>query len=123
MLLMAERDLRALEVLAQAADVHFSILCFHAQQVVEKCYKSILFCHEVEFRRTHDLELLSALLSEHGIHAPLSEDELAVLGPCAVRLRYDDMEIDVELLTVDDLGRMARAAYEWAAAIVHAHSR
>ena len=44
----------------------------------------------------------------------LEEADFALLGPCAVRLRYDDVEIDVELLTSDELWRMASAALVWA---------
>ncbi len=118
MLRMAQRDLKALQVLITASDVHFSILCFHARQVVEKCFKAALFCREIEFRRTHDLALLAALMLEQRIAPPLSEGELALLGPCAVQMRYDDMELDLPLLTPDDLWRIAARTQQWTAEIV-----
>jgi HEPN domain-containing protein len=111
---MAGRDLKALEVLAASDEVHFSILCFHAQQVVEKCLKAVLYCHEVEFRRTHDLDLLAALVDAQGLSIPLSREDLGLLSPCAVRLRYDDLELDVELLSLDQLWQLAQIAFQWA---------
>jgi HEPN domain-containing protein len=118
MLRMAERDLRALEVLTSAVDVHFSILCFHAQQVVEKAFKSVLFCFGIEFRRTHDLELLLALMKANAVETPLVDRDIALLGPCAVQMRYDDTEIEIELLSSGDLQRITTVVYRWASTVV-----
>jgi HEPN domain-containing protein len=38
---LADRDIKAFEVLADEPDVHLSMACFHAQQAVEK---SSRFC-------------------------------------------------------------------------------
>jgi HEPN domain-containing protein len=67
MLRLADRDIAALTVLCRSEEVHLSILCFHAQQAIEKCLKAVLLCHRIEFRRTHDLQLLADLLSEHSM--------------------------------------------------------
>ncbi len=64
MLRLADRDIAALDVLCRAEEVHLAILCFHAQQAIEKCFKAAPFCHLIEFRRTHDLQRLTDLLSE-----------------------------------------------------------
>jgi hypothetical protein len=32
---LADRDIKALEVLSDSPDVHLSVACFHAQQAVE----------------------------------------------------------------------------------------
>jgi HEPN domain-containing protein len=73
-----------------------------------------LFCHLVEFRRTHDLKLLADLLSEYGFRVPLSTDQLAALNPCAVMLRYDDAEIEVENVNRIELDQMVTSARAWA---------
>jgi hypothetical protein len=36
MLRLADRDIAALDVLCRAEEVHLAILCFHAQQEIEK---------------------------------------------------------------------------------------
>jgi HEPN domain-containing protein len=114
MLRLAARDIAALTVLISSEEVHLSIICFHAQQAIEKCFKAALFCHLIEFRRTHDLQRLTDLLSEHGLQAPLTITQLAALNPCAVLLRYDDAEIEVENVDRTELGRMVTSVRAWA---------
>jgi len=48
MLRLADRDLKAFNALREAAGVHISSTCFHAQQAVEKCLKAVLFHRIVE---------------------------------------------------------------------------
>ena len=105
---------RPLTVLCHSEEIHLSIICFHAQQAIEKCFKAALFCHFIEFRRTHDLQRLADLLSEHGVQAPLSPDQLAALNPCAVLLRYDDAEIEMENVNRTELIQMVNTARAWA---------
>jgi HEPN domain-containing protein len=52
---LADRDIKALEVLSNDPEVHLSVACLHAQQAVEKSLKAALFAHEIELGRTHDL--------------------------------------------------------------------
>src|SRR5512137_1350783 len=52
---LADRDTKAFKVLSDDPDVHLSVVCFHAQQAVEKSLKAALFAHQIEFGRTHDL--------------------------------------------------------------------
>jgi HEPN domain-containing protein len=114
MLRLADRDIAALAVLCHSEEVHLSIICFHAEQAIEKCFKAALFCYLIEFRRTHDLQLLADLLAEHGPRAPLSPDQLAALNPCAVLLRYDDADIEVENVNRTELDQMVTSARAWA---------
>jgi HEPN domain-containing protein len=55
----ARDDLRAAELLAGQGDVPRAA-CFHAQQAAEKAIKGSLIFLQTGFRKTHDLELLSA---------------------------------------------------------------
>jgi HEPN domain-containing protein len=120
MLRLADRDIAALEVLCSSEEVHLSIICFHAQQAIEKCFKAALFCRRIEFRRTHDLQLLADLLSKQGVRAPLSTDQLAALNPCAVLLRYDEAEIEVENVNRTELSQMVTSARTWAETVFQA---
>ncbi len=122
MLRLADRDIAALAVLSDSEEVHLSIICFHAQQTIEKCLKAALFCHRVEFRRTHDLQLLANLLAEHGWRTPLSADQLAALQPCAVLLRYDDAEVEATNVSRPELGQMVTVLRTWAEGVFRAAS-
>lgn len=59
---LADRDIKAFEVLCDAAGVHLSVVFFHAQQAVEKALKASLFANRIEFGRTHDQIKLVQLL-------------------------------------------------------------
>ena len=49
MLRLADRDIAALTVLCHSDEIHLSIICFHAQQAIEKCFKAALFAiHRVQ---------------------------------------------------------------------------
>ncbi len=88
-------------------------VCFHAQQAVEKSLKAVLFLKLIEFRRTHDLVTLAALLRRRGIDPPVPHEALRRLNLFAVTFRYDDMEI--VRVTRDEAGQMVAIVRAWAA--------
>lgn len=91
---LADRDITAFNVLKES-EAHLSVVCFHAQQAVEKALKAVLFSGQIEFRRTHDLTELARLLPQDGNILPVMVAELERLNPFAVTFRYDDLEINV----------------------------
>lgn len=115
MLRLADADLAAFNVLLASPEVSPTIAGFHAQQAIEKCLKAVLFAQGIPFRRTHDLiELADLLDAASGF--PLDLDQLALLNPYAVTLRYDDLE--VQTVSADEAGRLARLVREWADRVV-----
>jgi HEPN domain-containing protein len=92
----AEADLKAAEILA-AAETHDYFTCaFHCQQAAEKFLKAFLVRHQIEFRKTHDLDQLLGLASQA---EPALQEELASCGwltPFGVEFRYpgDQPEVD-----------------------------
>ena len=59
----AEGDLKAAaHILKLGPDCPADIVCFHAQQCVEKYTKGLLVARGVAFPKTHDIEALCALL-------------------------------------------------------------
>ena len=96
---LADRDIQAFDALKANPQVHISMICFHAQQAVEKSLKAVLFSRRIEFKRVRDLVKLARLLSERGIVLPVPEDQLRHLNPFAVTFRYDDMEIELTSLS------------------------
>ena len=115
---LADRDIKAFEVLSEDPDVHLSVACFHAQQAVEKCLKAALFAHEIEFGRTHDLVKLALLLRGRGIVVPVSDSQLRRLNPFAVTFRYD--EADIESVAPEEAAKQVSSIRAWAEMVVEA---
>jgi len=92
----AEGDLTAAEILA-AAEIHDYFTCaFHCQQAAEKFLKAYLVRHQIEFRKTHDLDQLLALASQE---EPVMQEELASCGwltPFGVEFRYPGAQPEVD---------------------------
>lgn len=101
--------------LVDNAAIHDSILGFHAQQVVEKAIKAVLFRLAVMVPRTHNIAQLLLALDAATIGAPPHAEVLDALNPYAVAARYgalDAGELDraVTLAWVNDLLAWADAA-------------
>ena len=109
---LADRDIEAFDVLRKASHIHSSIIGFHAQQAIEKSLKAVLFAHQVEFERTHDLVRLSYLLRQSAIEPPLSDNSLRRLNPFAVMMRYDDWESEENF--VDETAVWLQTIRDWA---------
>ena len=62
--------------------------------------------------RTHNLLALAAELNAAGVATPCSPDNLAVLNPYAVTLRYDDEELS--LIEPEQAQRLVEAILDWA---------
>jgi HEPN domain-containing protein len=71
LLRLADADLYACRVLADADDMADGAIGFHAQQAVEKALKVAIVLAEVELPRTHDLEQLREQVETTGSTAPL----------------------------------------------------
>ena len=112
MLQLADRDIKAFEILKEEPEAHISIVGFHAQQAVEKSLKAVLFSQQIEFERIHDLVKLGNLVSDQGIVLPVKEDQLRRLNPFAVTFRYDDMEIT--LASKEDTALLVADIRRWA---------
>jgi HEPN domain-containing protein len=102
MLVLAQRDLKALQGMLDADIFADEIFGFHAQQAVEKALKAWLTLVGVEYPRTHDLEELLELLEEHA--KPILEAfyDLVDLTDFAVQFHYRIFE--------DAEGRLNRGA-------------
>lgn len=113
---LADRDRRAFVALLSASSVDQSIALFHAQQAVEKGLKAVLCIADIEYRRTHDLEELSARVVDAGYQAPADDSILRRLTPYAVEFRYDDSP--PQLMTGDDAARVVDLVLAWAESII-----
>lgn len=66
------------------------VVCFHAQQCIEKYLKALLVRHRIYFPKTHDLLALCELARPVAPTLELSKPALACLKPYAVEFRYPD---------------------------------
>ncbi len=90
LLRLADADLYACRVLADADDLADGAVGFHAQQAVEKALKAAIVLAEAELPRTHDLEQLREQVEAAGAQLPSELAGVDWLTPWAVALRYDE---------------------------------
>ena len=84
----AESDLKAARILLDTQMEDYFLSAFHSQQAAEKFLKAYLVRHQVEFRKTHDLEELVSL-ADPTDHALRDEIGSCVwLTPFGVEFRY-----------------------------------
>ncbi len=84
----AEQDIKAGEALLDLQPQLLYPACFHAQQAAEKYLKALLTWHQVEFPKTHAIELLLKLLEEVDPKTANALKEAENLTPYGVELRY-----------------------------------
>ncbi|MCD6576839.1 MAG: HEPN domain-containing protein [Anaerolineaceae bacterium] len=113
---LAMRDRIALRVLRTDGDVADETIGFHAQQAVEKCLKAVLILYKIEYRRTHNLDELIDLLQENALPLPPNLDDLDMLTPYAVLMRYD-FSVS-ESLNRDQTMILVKDVYDWANGLI-----
>ena len=84
----AQSDLNAAEILLNSAGP-YDMVCYHAQQAIEKVFKGFLAFSEVAIPRTHDLEELQRLCLDINSMVELTEIDLAQITDYVVLARYD----------------------------------
>jgi HEPN domain-containing protein len=94
----AEEDLKAAMILFDSGDFPSAVVCFHAQQAVEKYLKAFLTENDIEFRRTHDL---INLIDEYCIKLDMDfnglRDQLKEFDYYAIDARYPGANIPPSL--------------------------
>lgn len=108
----ADQDQAIFHVIKGQPGIGSEAVCFHAQQVVEKCFKAVLLARGATFRRTHDLDELVDHILDAGIPFPFPADHFSLLTPFAVHWRYEDL--DIEGLPLADVERLLEEVRQWA---------
>ena len=88
----ARRDLQVALHELSSPEPLTDIICFHAQQAVEKYLKAYLVWVEIDFLKTHVLEQLILLAGQKDPDFLTLKDEVALLTPYAVETRYPEFE-------------------------------
>ena len=112
----ARSDLRLAERPPEP-EVLLEMLCFHAQQAVEKSLKAVLGHLGVAFPRTHSLRVLLDLLPTP-LPCPPEVEASVALSDYAVALRYPVAYETISVQEHAEAVRLARAALTWADAVV-----
>ncbi|MFZ4539461.1 HEPN domain-containing protein [Propionivibrio sp.] len=99
LLRIASADLDACIALLNALGIRFANAAFHGQQAAEKSLKAVLTLRGADFGRTHNHVALVGQLAEADEQAPVSTEQLSLLNPYAITLRYDDIDFDSELVS------------------------
>ncbi|RKU20244.1 DNA-binding protein [Candidatus Poribacteria bacterium] len=84
----AERDYAAIALHQQAEDPDFDMICFHAQQCIEKYLKAWLQRADIPLLRSHDLLVLLDLIVPTIPSWRAWQPDFLVIAPYAVEFRY-----------------------------------
>lgn len=112
LLALARSDRDAFLWLLQGPGLRPASVFFFAQQSVEKALKAVMTARALIPTRTHNLLALAAELNAAGVTTPLTPDDLAVLNPYAVTLRYDDE--DLSLVAPEQARNIVDVVLAWA---------
>lgn len=82
---IAEEELQSADLLFENGI--YRMVCLHSQQAVEKVLKALLTEQEIEFRKTHNIVDLVALLKTQGLSVNLNHGEAGFLN-AVYRSRY-----------------------------------
>ena len=85
----AEEDLTTAEIFLGHTHVPPRQSCWHAHQAAEKALKAALIFLQIDFQRTHDLNLLRDLFPERW-HLKTSLPNLGDLNRWAIQARYPE---------------------------------
>lgn len=91
LLLMASKDMKALELMILPESIDDEIYGFHAQQAVEKALKAWIAVIGGSYSFNHDLWILLMTLRELGCDIEKYR-HLIMLNPFAAHLRYESLE-------------------------------
>lgn len=112
LLLMASKDMKAMDLMITPESIDDEIFGFHAQQAVEKSLKAWITAIGGAYGFIHDLRVLFLTLRELGCDIE-SFRHLIMLNPFAAQLRYEPLE------TVDE--PLDRPALRKEVQELHAH--
>ena len=112
----ASHDLIAADA-TLATERALDVVCFHAQQAVEKSLKAVLALHDIGYPWRHDLGELLGLVRPILPQIAPYEDDILSLAPFAVGARYD-AEFDPAVAEATEAFDLARRVFDLVAQTV-----
>ena len=108
----AGQDMEACGILlASEPSVNYPV-CFHAQHAAEKYIKALLTWRQIEFPKTHAIELLLDLLKQTDAEMAGSLQGAAALTPYGVDVRYPGDQPEPNLENTRNAVELARRVKE-----------
>ena len=86
----AANDLLNADNNLKAEEIPFDTVCFHCQKAAEKFLKAYLVANNNSYPILHDLILILEKILSFDSSAEVLRDDLALLMPYAVEIRYPD---------------------------------
>ncbi len=109
----ATNDLLGADNNLKADNVPRDVVCFHCQQAVEKLLKAYLVAAGRSLPRTHDLLLLLEEVLRISPSAEVLRDQLALLMPYVVEIRYPDEWFEPSAEDAAEARNAAEAVRDW----------
>lgn len=102
----AKNDLLNADNNLKAEEIPLDTVCFHCQQAAEKFLKAYLVANGCSYPISHDLIIILEKILSLNSSAEVLRDDLALLMPYAVEIRYPD---DWFMPTEDDAKEARKA--------------
>lgn len=90
----ADNDIKAIKELIDSEEPLTDIICFHAQQAIEKYIKGALIYFGERVSKTHDLVNLLTSIKKYIPELEYMENELDNISRFGVESRYPDMSYE-----------------------------
>jgi len=117
LLLMASKDMKALDIMIMPESVDDEIFGFHAQQAAEKTLKAWISLAGGAYAKSHDLSML--LLTLHGLGCDIADlKDVISLNAFAAQFRYEALETDDEPLDRQATRMLVRHAFDTVQAVL-----
>jgi HEPN domain-containing protein len=111
LLLMASKDIKAMDLMMSPESIDDEIFGFHAQQAAEKSLKAWITAIGGTYSFGHDLRVFLMILRELGCDIEKFRN-LTLLIPFAAQLRYEPLETVDELLDRPALRKQIQELYD-----------
>ena len=116
----AAEDLTTAETLLAQAHVPPRQACWHAQQAAEKALKAVLIFLQIDFRRTHNLNVLRDLLPESW-QLKAAHPDLSNLTRWAIEARYPENRQGATETEASEAVEQARAIWTYVSTALTEH--
>jgi HEPN domain-containing protein len=115
----AESNLERARIGKDSPKILLEDLCFDCHQCVEKSLKALLISNNIEFPKTHSINLLINLLKEKINFFPEFVLESVILTDYAVEMRYPGNYEKITSVDYFNAYQIALRVFEWAKSIIN----
>lgn len=117
LLVMASKDIKALDIMIMPESVDDEIFGFHAQQAVENTLKAWIALAGGTYVKSHDISMLLLTLKDIGCDIENLKD-LISLNAFAAQFRYEVLETDDEPLDRQETRMRVQHAFDTVQALL-----